>query len=386
MKLFIVPSWYPTTLHPESGSFFADRARILQTGGHEVTVITVHIHSLRHYFRYRRLKHRHTNPQNENGLTTYRFETVNPWPKIQRRFFYYYRRQLLRLWDLAVAERGKPDAAVINSSLWAGATLADRLEHERIPFVVSEHLKEFLTPGSFTAFQYNAIIKTFFSAARIVATSSALKKGIALNFPQIKEKIHIIANPVDTDIFRPALKTAETTIFTFVTTALFRPEKRIDLLIKAFAQLKFIRPNTRLVIIGDGPERNRLRKLIKYRQLEQQITLEGYQPQAELHRILKCCHALVLTSTVETFGVALIEAMACGLPVIATRCGGPEDIVTDATGLLVDKDDPVAIQRGLERMIDEYQNFDPALIRRTAIERFGSANYIKQYTDLLSNI
>ena len=252
--------------------------------------------------------------------------------------------------------------------------------------MVSEHLKEFLTPGSFTAFQNTAIIKTYRSAARIVATSSALKKGIALNFPQFKEKIHIIANPVDTEIFQPDLNTSDPTTFTFVTTALFRPEKRIDLLIKAVAQLKFTRPDARLVIIGDGPERNRLRKLIKYRQLEQQITLVGYQPQAELHRILKHCHALVLTSTVETFGVALIEAMACGLPVIATRCGGPEDIVTDTTGLLVDKDDPVAIQRGLERMIDEYQNFDPALIRQTTIERFGTANYIKQYTDLLNNI
>ncbi|MCK5330236.1 MAG: glycosyltransferase, partial [Candidatus Marinimicrobia bacterium] len=217
MKLFIVPSWYPTTLHPESGSFFADRAQILQTGGHEVTVITAHIHSLRHYFRYRQLKRRHANPENDDGLTTYRFETVNPWPKIQRRFFYYYCRQLLRLWDLAVAERGKPDVAVINSSLWAGTALADRLEQERIPFVVSEHLKEFLTPGSFTAFQNTAIIKTYRSAARIVATSSALKKGIALNFPQFKEKIHIIANPVDTEIFQPDLNTSDPTTFTFVT-------------------------------------------------------------------------------------------------------------------------------------------------------------------------
>ncbi len=386
MKLFIVPSWYPTKLQPESGSFFADRARILQISGHEITVISTHIHSLRHYFRYKRYKRQLTNPENENGLITYRFETVNPWPTIQRRFFYFYRRQLLRLWDLALSEQGKPDAVIINSSLWAGAALADRLNQERIPFVVSEHLKEFLTLGSFTALQYNAINKTYRSAARIIATSSALKKGIALNFPLIAEKIQIIANPVDTDIFRPGLKAVDPSIFTFVTTALFRPEKRIDLLIKAFAQLQFIRPNTHLVIIGDGPERNRLKKLIKYRQLEQQITLAGYQPQADLLRILHRCHALVLTSTVETFGVALIEALACGLPVIATRCGGPEDIINDATGLLVDKDDPVAIQHGLERMIDEYQNFDPVHIRQTTIERFGTANYCIQYTDLLNNI
>jgi len=61
----------------------------------------------------------------------------------------------------------------------------------------------------------------------------------------------------------------------------------------------------------------------------------------------------VLPSRYETFGVALVEAMATGLPAVATRCGGPEDIVTDQTGQLVPPDDPDALAEALQTMHDQ---------------------------------
>jgi len=387
MRLFIIPSWYPTRLHPESGSFFADRARMLQTNGHEVTVITAHIHSLRHYFRFKRLKQQHFNPENENGLITYRFETVNPWPLIQRRFYHYYRRQLLCVWDLAVAERGKPDAVVVNSSLWAGTALADRLYQEKIPFIVSEHLKEFIAPNGFTPLQRECILNTYQKTARIVATSNALKTGVIQHFPEYTNKIQIIPNPVDTNFFVPNPNpVTENLIFNFAVIALLRPEKKIDLLIKTFSDLLQERPACQLTIAGNGPERKALWALIQKLNLTDRVKLVGYQSPTGVRELLHKSQALILPSTVETFGVALIEAMACGLPVLATRCGGPEDIVTPETGLLVEKNNRFALMRGMVDLIERKNQFNSRKIREYAVRQFGVKTFTDKYTELLSGI
>ena len=386
MRLFIIPSWYPTRLHPESGSFFADRARMLQTGGHEVTVITTHIHSLRHYFRFKRLKQQHTNPENENGLTVYRFETVNPWPYIQRQFYYYYRRQLLRLWDQSVAQRGKPDAVIINSSLWAGAALADRLYQEKIPFIVSEHLKEFIAPNGFTPLQSDCILNTYQKSTGVVATSQALKTGIIQRFPENTNKIQIIPNPVDTNFFvlnpNPVI---ENSVFNFVVIALLRPEKNIDLLIKAFSDLLTNKPNCQLTIAGNGPERKSLLALIQKLNLTNRVNLAGYQSPTGIRELLHKSQALILPSAVETFGVALIEAMACGLPVLATLCGGPEDIVTPETGLLVEKNNRTALMRGMVDLIERKDQFDSQKIREYAVRQFGLKTFTDKYSELLTS-
>ncbi len=387
MRLFIIPSWYPTRLHPESGSFFADQARMLQIAGHDITVISAHIHSLHQYFQFNRLKQQHINPENENGLITYRFESINPWPLIQHRFYHYYLRQLLRLWDQAVTERGKPDAVVVNSSLWAGAALADRLKQEKIPFIVSEHLKEFIAPNGFTPLQRDCILKTYHNTAGVVATSNALKTGIIQHFPENTNKIQIIPNPVDTNFFvlnpNPVI---ENSVFNFVVIALLRPEKNIDLLIKAFSDLLTNKPDCQLTIAGNGPERKSLWALIQKFNLTDRVKLVGYQSPTGVRELLHKSQALVLPSTVETFGVVLIEAMACGLPVLATRCGGPEDIVTPETGLLIEKNNRTALMRGMVNLVEEKNQFDSQKIRDYAVQQFGIKTFTDKYTELLTSI
>ncbi|MFH1851118.1 MAG: glycosyltransferase [Candidatus Neomarinimicrobiota bacterium] len=387
MNLFIVPSWYPSRLHPESGSFFRDRAEILQADGQRVTVVAAVTHSTRDLFRFYRVKIARGTTAPQFSVPTISSETLNPFPCQPRNFFRFYRRQVLRLWERAVRSQGRPEVVLINSSLWAGAGLAGTLAAAHIPFVVSEHLKEFLLPDGFTPFQQRMIRETYRQTTRIIATSPALKDGITRLFPDLAERITVIPNPVDTEFFRPGpVKRIPENSFTFIAIALLRPEKRIDLLLQALALLENSTVTTRLIVAGSGPEQVRLQDMSRRLGLAERVEFVGYQQPAEIRTLLQRSQALVLPSTVETFGVALIEAQACGLPVIATRCGGPEAIVLPETGLLVDCDNIAALAAGMDKMIAEYTRFRPELIRASAHQRYGAQAYSDTYRRLLTEI
>ncbi len=383
MKLFIIPSWYPSEIHPESGTFFRDRAQILQRAGHETIVIAGITHSLKNVFRW--LPYQSPSvPTIENGLCTYRAEMVNLFPKSPRLSFFLTQKKLRYLLRRALDEQGEPDLIFAHSSLWAGAALAELSKHTDIPFVVSEHLKEFLVPEQFTTFQKACIQRSHTAAKRIIATSTALKSAIAAQFPDTRKKLVLIPNPADINAFslKPPGST-RTDRFVFMTTALFRPEKRIELLLNAFKQLLPSHPQSYLRIAGDGPEKHKLLRLVKRLNIHHRVEFCGFLDKHALAQKLRRSDAFVLASEVETFGVALIEAMACGLPVVSTRCGGPNDTVTEETGLLVEPNDAPALAAAMGLLIEKYDRFSPARIREITLAKYGDQAYVKAVENLI---
>ncbi len=111
--------------------------------------------------------------------------------------------------------------------------------------------------------------------------------------------------------------------------------KAVELLIDAFAAVE---AEATLTIIGDGPERARLEKHAMATPAFDRIFFEGFRPQAEIRDTLARARALVLPSLRECGGAVVLEAFACGTPAIATRWGGPQDYITDDTGVLVEPD------------------------------------------------
>lgn len=69
--------------------------------------------------------------------------------------------------------------------------------------------------------------------------------------------------------------------------------------------------------------------------------------------------------------MVLIEALACGTPVVATRSGGPEDVITNEVGVLTAVDDPIALAQGIEQVLDAHARYDPARLRAYALQNFG---------------
>ncbi|MFF4095230.1 glycosyltransferase [Streptomyces sp. NPDC001834] len=131
------------------------------------------------------------------------------------------------------------------------------------------------------------------------------------------------------------------------------PEKRFDLLVQAFAQVVAVRPDWQLRIYGTGPEYGRLRSLVAELELYNHVFLMMEEPRLEARWAAAAIAAG--TSDRESFGLALAEAMRCGLPVVTTACpGGPREIVRhEVNGLLVPVDDADAFAAALLRLIDD---------------------------------
>lgn len=389
-QIYIIPSWFPSALEPDSGTFFRDRAGILTRAGWDITIVTSLVHSIRDIFRWPRLSNP-LHPDHTPFGTIYRREALNPFPGMTRLFFLFYKWRLLSLFRKALDEQGEPDLVYIHSSLWAGASLAEECYNRQIPYIVSEHLKEFLLPPGWTGFQRKMVERSYQYAAQIIATSTALKQAIRDQYPETHGKITVIPNPADIQHFPLRSESpGKTEPFTFITVALFRPEKRLDLLLRAFRNIvtgiSSDKTKPQLILVGDGPLKTRLKNLAKELQIADHVHFAGYKAKESLVPLLHRSHVFCFTSEVETFGVAPIEAMATGLPVIATRCGGPEDTVQDHTGILIPVNNVEALVASMETMMDRYDRYHPQEIRAYVEKEYGDDAYIRRLKSVVDDV
>ena len=195
----------------------------------------------------------------------------------------------------------------------------------------------------------------------------------------------VIPNPADSSYFLPKREKLDNP-FTFLSIALLRSEKRLDLLIKAFAKLHKIIPNIVLTIIGDGPEKSNLQLLSQKLQINDRVNFIGYQKKAVVADVIRDHDALVLSSDVETFGVVLVEAMTVGLPVIATKCGGPESIVLPDTGILIEPNNSTELYTAMKNIIDKYDEFDSIKIREIALKSYSDNAYGNNIREAINSV
>jgi teichuronic acid biosynthesis glycosyltransferase TuaC len=212
--------------------------------------------------------------------------------------------------------------------------------------------------------------------ARITAVSEALRASIRDLFGDAVP-VDVIPNVVDERIFVAprADEPREPRHLLFV--GLIRHVKGLDVLIRALGHLLPEYPDLRLSVAGGSFYRAYERDAAEVRSLVQALGLRdrveflGEVAPAGVAALMRRSALLVVPSRRETFSLVTAEALASGTPVVATRCGGPEEILTPETGELADVDDAaslaIAIQKALGR------SFDRALLRRYAVERYGIA-------------
>ena len=380
MKLFIIPSWYPTTLHPESGSFFQDRAILINQTKIQVHLIASIQHSFWNINNYKKINRKSF--EMVQSLPAFKNETINIYPKFEKKAFYRFQKHLINYFIEIEKKIGTPDLVFFNSSLWAGCALSEYLYKNQIPYMISEHLKEFLLPNGFNSFQHRHIDQTYKKCSSIIATSTALKDAISSQFSSYNNKLCIIPNPVNENIFSLKPQKDIKNSITIICVALLRSEKRLDIIISAIYNLIKGGANLTLKIIGDGPLKSVIQKQIKSLKIIDNVQLLGYMNQSEIVRQLHLSDLFILASEVETFGVALVEAQMCGLPVVCADCGGPRDIITEETGILVESQSIKSLTIGINKTIEKLHQYSHKKIREKTIAQFG----VKTYTDSISKL
>ena len=195
-------------------------------------------------------------------------------------------------------------------------------------------------------------------ADRIVATSKGVADDLTAEFGVAAARIQIIHNPVDLDAIGRAVAEPLDPAFerdwshpVIVAAGRLADAKNYPLLVDALAILRERMP-ARLFILGSGELEPRIRERIAERGLEHAIVLCGFQRNP--WKYLARADVFALTSRYEGFGNVLVEAMACGVPVVATSSPGTREIVSvGIDGLLVDQHEPAAVAEALARVLSD---------------------------------
>jgi len=184
----------------------------------------------------------------------------------------------------------------------------------------------------------------FSAANRVVVTTEAMREDIVRRIPEAKDKINIIPNYVDTDLFKPSNAPKEKNSLVFV--GRIAPEKNLEALLEAVSTL-----SVSLTLIGEGRLRPELQK--RFSDLDGRVTWEGNVPNSLLPDFFNRSEIFILPSLYEGHPKTLIEAMACGVPSIGGDSPGIREIITHGENGYLCGTDAESIRRAIKLMIED---------------------------------
>jgi N-acetyl-alpha-D-glucosaminyl L-malate synthase BshA len=194
--------------------------------------------------------------------------------------------------------------------------------------------------------------------------------------------IEVIPNFVDTDVYTPAPgPRAAGRPRLLVHISNFRPVKRVDDVIRIFAETQKIVP-CQLVLVGDGPERSRVERLVHELDLARDVRFLGKQ--LHFSKVLQEADVFLLPSETESFGLAALEALSCGVPVVASRVGGLPEVVSDGeNGFLLPLGDVAAMAQATARILgdDALHARMSRAARATAVGKFQREPMVGRYEE-----
>jgi glycosyltransferase involved in cell wall biosynthesis len=288
-------------------------------------------------------------------------------------------RKILKEW-------GRPDiihAHVVLPAGWSALTVARRYG---IPIVLTEHSSPFSMHLE-TALSRRLARETLVKVGKRIAISPALVAQILEFEPGLE--FEVIGESVKTDFFVLANGTDNEKGPTkrFFIVARLAEQKGLTHLLEAVRLLLSRGLNAfELSIGGDGPDRAMLEQLAQTLGITTHVRFLGALSREQVRSSLQACDVFVLSSLHETFGVVLGEAMACGKPVISTRCGGPEFVVNEQTGVLVDVANPQALADAMADFILDRKAFDPQQVRASVVERFSPEAFVRNVSAVYAQL
>lgn len=375
----VVARGLPSPGSPLLGRFELDQAQALRAAGHPVVVASLDVRSLR---RRRRLGLSRTEI---DGLPVVQYAVplgALPAPVLVRLMGLAWR----RLYRAVRTAHGRPDVIHAHFTNWGAAVVGSGRRAGDPPVVLTEHSSKLMADPIEP--EVLAVAERAMAADRVLAVSGPLARVLDDRFGVGAQVVGDVID-IDTFVVEPRVPQARVRV---VSCGNLIARKRMDLLIRAFHRAFEGRDDVELQIVGDGPDRDALQGLITGLGLDDRVQLLGALPRTELAALYRRSDVFALLSTHETFGVVWAEAMSAGLPVLASRAGGPEDFVTVDTGVFLPSElpgrpDVEGAATALRRLVDTRANYDPQVVRAVVTVRFSPAAIAEQlgrvYAELL---
>lgn len=256
------------------------------------------------------------------------------------------------------------------AAIWDVETAARALG---IPLVHTEHSSAFLfeqpeAKKRLSRAGLRRARRLFASAATVICVSEHLRRAIVGR--KLVGNFKVVPNPVDTELFAPTPFPPTSDGIELVSVGRLAPEKNPELLLRAFALALRKNPKLRLTMLGRGPLEAAVRGSIAELGIAGRVECLAV-PNEQMPSRLAKAHLFVTATKIETFGIAVAEALACGRPVIAPRVGALPDLVSDNGGILVPPNDVERLAHAILEGVQRLERWNPAELAAIARARWS---------------
>jgi glycosyltransferase involved in cell wall biosynthesis len=358
VKTLFVTTSYPTEESPVAGVFVREHA--LAAAEHaDVTVLHL---DRRHG--HRGLRH----PVRVAGEVLPTWRVTYPWTPLPLSIAFHFA-AAARGWSAIRRSGFEPDVLHAHFFLAGVPTvILGRRLHK--PVVVTEQWSVFLPddPMELTRPLRTAARFAYERADLVLPASDALRRGIEAE--GIHARFEVVPNVVDTSLFEPNGTEPNGRL---LSVGLLYEAKGYEYLLEALALLRADGRDLELDIVGDGPERAAYTHLASELGLDGHVVFHGIVPKTEVASRMREASLFVLTSRYDNNPCVLIEALASGLPAVATAVGGIPEVVDERSGILARPRDPRSIADAIAAALDRPQGWDRGAIAASAATRYGRA-------------
>ncbi len=398
-KILVLSPWYPTLKNPVHGIFVQEQSALMAEDFDVRVLVGKPVRISRLNFASQKLK---TKYLKQNLPSQVRLYPIAPPQTYEATYLYcpelevHHNLYLMEeCFKTALAyfiekENWKPDlihAHVTNTAGIIGSFLSKNFN---IPFIITEHTSTFLL-HEYSFYLANRIIATLLNANAVLVVSNHQKHLLFMH--KIFRTIEVVGNLVDESQFFIKKQTSKNSKFVILNTA--RPSFEKDLKTFLYAVSKLVQKGYKDIEA----------KIILSKSREDTVQFEDYEqicqdlgiaqfckfhyivPRQDIVSFYQNCDVFVSSSIVESFGVAICEALMCGKPVVSTANGGVEDMVNQENGIIVPLQDYQAMAEAILKIKNNEIVFDPEKVRNSVVNKYGKEAFKnrlrKIYLDLI---
>ncbi|MCS4434560.1 glycosyltransferase [Aquiflexum gelatinilyticum] len=386
-NILLIPSWYPTPSKPLNGSFFREQAEFLDQSRVGQFVVLYGDEISRPLFKFLWiyiLSLIKTSWPIEKGFVIQNPEAYGFIIPKNRRVPEKYRIKLaIRLYQKAFFSLRSighiPDLIHAQSGMDAGIYAHKLSKVHSIPFVIIEH--QVFVFHYYSRLRARLVLQAFASADKTAAVSYDERRQVLMNQPNCNPEV--IWNLVDETKYQIKLE-KRNSVFTIITILNSLPIKGYDTFLEAIYELSKETQDFKFIMIGKGadeesndPDFNAFVRKSKELGVYEFGKFIPKVDRDKISDVLNTAHVFVSPTIQEPHGIAIREAMMCGLPVISTANGGGEDSVTEEVGLVVPVKNAKALANAILKLKNKERIFDPKRIFDLAFKQCGRSRFLK---------
>lgn len=386
-NVLLIPAWYDHT-NKSRGIFIHEFCEILnQDKRIDISVLYLHFFSVRQLFTFWFKK----SPIIDSNYNVIYVKIFNLKSKL---FFFLSNKFILKQYADKALNKIKHSnikfdvihiqSVCNNVTPFIAVNISNRL---KLPIVLTEHYTSFKEAKG-------AIFKPFYTEKDIlkVVENISVRAGVS-NFASelfqsyFKCKFQTIYNTVHNDFFTSKVSKSKNSDFTFISIGKLDTRKGFMELLIAFEKLYKLNNKLKLVLIGEGDLKEEMKNFIQLHYLINSVVIYNWMDKNKIIEQLDTAHVLISASEMETFGLTIVEALLRGIPVIATKSGGPLELINKNNGLLVElQSKEIGLYSAMLNLMTNYQTYNFDQIKSDAIKKFNNQKVIDEYFKIYSTV